>query len=1325
MKITYRSLLWIVCVLPTLLSTSLIPAEAQIVVNDNATATNPPPDSCVSAPSGIVSWWRGEGNVSDAQNINAGILENGTTFGSGIVGQAFRFDGIDNFVRIDQHPSLRITNQLTIEFWMKPDLSNELNSYQGLVTSDFYGIEIANGYSRGPLGVEFFISTDGGASVSPSSFPDTATVNGGGAQISAGEWHHVAGTYDGSKLQLYIDGQPWGNPAYHSGLISPMLPDSFVTIGAEYGRTIWAQYNGPRYFNGLIDEPTIYNRALSPEEILAIYDAGSSGKCGPSTPPSSCMPAPGGLVGWWQGENNAVDSITGSSGILSGGVGFSSGEVGQAFEFDGVDDRMVISNSPSLNFDSGQDFSIEAWIQPLPSTTDYDVMSIVDKRLAPNLSQCLGYEFNLGAGRIHCRLSDSLSGNGISVGPAGPDLRDGNFHHVALSVTHVGTSGGKLYVDGQEVASFDAGGLGDLSNVEPLRIGNHASSFFNAFFKGRIDEVSLYSRGLSASEISAIYNAGADGKCPQSFVPQAPSFVSQPVSQTNYVGTSAGFTVQAIGDFPLHYQWLFENEAIPGQTNGTLLLSNVQPLNAGDYSVVITNSVGAITSAVAVLTIILPPPCAPPPSGLVSWWRFENNLLDNWGLNDGFSPAALVFASGKVGVGLNNSYGGVQVKDSPSLHLANALTLEAWINPNSYSRQMTQVIVAKAYTFNLDPITGLIPRLPYGNRESSFILGTTNGGQLFFAIRLPQSISTNVSVISPQIVPANQWSHVAATYDGMALNLYLNGSLAGSMSYSNRIAIGDGDLGIGGNPQRFVMDLPFVGLIDETSIYNRALSADEIRSIYRADYSGKCLMPPIITQQPLSQTGALGEDVQFSISIKGSRPFEYRWLFNETNIAAATNSSLVLENLASTGAGFYSVRISNPLGTVQSATAQLKLLEPPECILPPDGLVSWWPMDDSGLDVISGNNLQGPLSFVSGKVDSAITFDGYHREQVHAHGSNLKLSGGFSIEGWIRSEARNPSGRGLLPIFSLQADESVLIRSGFAGYSLGLANGRLAFNLITASWRVYPPYLPSFVSTGPDLRDGRFHHVALALNPAAAEGGVLYVDGLPLLKFTATNWSSYFNSSGNVSIGSGPTLLPEYSSFFGKIDELAIYSRPLTPAEIASISHAGRSGKCKMPPAIITQLTNQIVAQGSNTSFVVVATGTPTLKYQWLKQGVVVPGATNASLNFTNVQSLAAGLYSVRVTNAFGSTISSNATLTVEPLAIASSGGRLSYKQSGSQWDLKFTGIPGQTYKIQASTNLVDWTTIGTATDLGGGNFEFVDPDWKSRNTGFYRIVQP
>ena len=239
---------------------------------------------CTPSPSGLVSWWRAEGNATDAAGGNNGVLLNDATFGTGEAGQGFSFDGINDLVKIPKAANLDVGNQVTIEFWMKASPGNAMNTYQGLVTSDFFGIEIANGYVLGPLGVEFFISTDGGASVSPSSYPDTATVNGGGAQVSAGVWHHVAGTYDGTKLQLYIDGQPWGVPNYHTGAISPMLANSFVAIGAEDGRTICPDCVGSRYFNGQIDEPAIYNRALSQSEIQSIYNAGSAGKCGAALP---------------------------------------------------------------------------------------------------------------------------------------------------------------------------------------------------------------------------------------------------------------------------------------------------------------------------------------------------------------------------------------------------------------------------------------------------------------------------------------------------------------------------------------------------------------------------------------------------------------------------------------------------------------------------------------------------------------------------------------------------------------------------------------------------------------------------------------------------------------------------------------------------------------------------------------------------------------------------------------------------------------------------------------------------------------------------------
>src|ERR1041385_2060676 len=139
--------------------------------------------NCTPTPSGAVSWWKGESNAVDSVDGNNGILMNGATFAPGKVGTAFSFDGINDFVKVPQAANLNVSNQVTIEFWMKADPSNAMNTYQGLVTSDFFAIEIANGFAPGPLGIEFFVSTDGGASVSPSSFPNTADPNGGGAVI--------------------------------------------------------------------------------------------------------------------------------------------------------------------------------------------------------------------------------------------------------------------------------------------------------------------------------------------------------------------------------------------------------------------------------------------------------------------------------------------------------------------------------------------------------------------------------------------------------------------------------------------------------------------------------------------------------------------------------------------------------------------------------------------------------------------------------------------------------------------------------------------------------------------------------------------------------------------------------------------------------------------------------------------------------------------------------------------------------------------------------------------------------------------------------------
>jgi len=86
-----------------------------------------------------------------------------------------------------------------------------------------------------------------------------------------------------------------------------------------------------------------------------------------------------------------------------------------------------------------------------------------------------------------------------------------------------------------------------------------------------------------------------------------PVITTQPSSLTNIAGTTATFSVEATGTEPLHYQWQFNTLERTDQTNAVLVLTNVQTGNAGSYSVVITNVDGAVTSAVATLTVLIPP----------------------------------------------------------------------------------------------------------------------------------------------------------------------------------------------------------------------------------------------------------------------------------------------------------------------------------------------------------------------------------------------------------------------------------------------------------------------------------------------------------------------------------------------------------------------------------------------------------------------------------------------------------------------------------------------------------------------------------------------
>jgi len=204
-------------------------------------------------PSGMVSYWKADGNAEDSYNSNHGTLMNGVTFATGIVGQAFSFDGVDDYVNIGNLGSF--PSKGTIIYWMYP---NEVVNYRNP-----FGTDIAGNNA----GIRFEEDSTG-------KFEVVIAYIGYGAHtytnsLSANNWYLVTLVWDSTSNNVkgYLNGALVFDHAQTNW--PSALPD--VEIGKGIG------YYSDRNWNGLIDEVAIYNRALSAEEIAQHYQNGLYG----------------------------------------------------------------------------------------------------------------------------------------------------------------------------------------------------------------------------------------------------------------------------------------------------------------------------------------------------------------------------------------------------------------------------------------------------------------------------------------------------------------------------------------------------------------------------------------------------------------------------------------------------------------------------------------------------------------------------------------------------------------------------------------------------------------------------------------------------------------------------------------------------------------------------------------------------------------------------------------------------------------------------------------------------------------------------------------
>jgi RHS repeat-associated protein len=416
-------------------------------------------------PSGLVAAYgfdEGSGtSVADSSgNSNGGTVSGASWTTSGRFGKALDFDGTNDKVSVADSNSLDLTNGMTVSAWVKPDT---LGGYRTVVMKErgsnlSYALYGGTDTSNRPA-----VELPGNQRLAPSA-------------VATGSWTHLAGTYDGANMRIFVNGVEVSSEPETMTITTSSNP---LSIG---GNTPWGEY-----FDGLIDEVRVYNRALSQSEIQTDKDVSVVAQTGGGGGGGGGGGAPTGLVaayGFDEGSGTSVSDSSGNSngGTISGASWTTSGKFDKALDFDGTNDKVAVADANSLDLTNGM--TLSAWVKP---DTLGGYRTVMMKERGSNLSYSL-----YGGTDSSNRPAVEVPGNQRLAPSAMPT---GSWTHLA------GTYDGanlRIYVNGVEVSS-EPETLTITTSSNPLSIGGNTP--WGEYFDGLIDEVRVYNRALSQSEI--------------------------------------------------------------------------------------------------------------------------------------------------------------------------------------------------------------------------------------------------------------------------------------------------------------------------------------------------------------------------------------------------------------------------------------------------------------------------------------------------------------------------------------------------------------------------------------------------------------------------------------------------------------------------------------------------------------------------------------------------------------------------------------------------------------------------------------------------------
>jgi hypothetical protein len=437
--------------------------------------------------------------------------------------------------------------------------------------------------------------------------PDAAKTVGVNMTIDTAQWYHVVGVYDGTNLNLYVNGALAASDVLGgAGANATYAPNTNTTIGTTFGAR--ADGNSGNYgYGGNLDEAAYYSVALSAAQVQAHYQAGISST--PSTPYGQVVLADAPLGYWHLGESSYyVDPSTlpvatnnGSFGSVADGAygpGVVDGLAGVPYT-----DSTPNNYAPHFNAIAGSisipgqalvtnNLTITCWLKREGAQS---LGALVFQRDG-SLGVATGLQIWDSTGNTELRGNWDNADYDIGTGLTPPE---GVWTFAAMVVTPTDTV---IYMDNQSVSLAAKKGTALTHNAHDFSVGNlligqdiYAPP--ERIFNGLIDEVAVFAAALTPAQINQLlYSAN---------VP--PTILTQPPPAANYIaGSPVSVAPVVYGNPTLAYQWLKDGSPVSGQTDLALTFGNVTTNNSGNYSVVVTNAYGAITSSVVALLVTYP-----------------------------------------------------------------------------------------------------------------------------------------------------------------------------------------------------------------------------------------------------------------------------------------------------------------------------------------------------------------------------------------------------------------------------------------------------------------------------------------------------------------------------------------------------------------------------------------------------------------------------------------------------------------------------------------------------------------------------------------------